>query len=127
MNDSLNRHSHKLQARRQEILTSIAGFKRRQQMPLDLFRAKNINVFTKALRTKLLDRDSSFGREYLRLLISEIRIEENTAKITGSYVALASAVSENNRDTLGRVPRFVPIWLVDSDKYGYRIEIISPP
>ncbi len=115
MNDSLSSHSHKLQARRQEILTAIAGFKRQQQMPLDLLKAKNINAFTKALRIKLLDRDSSFGREYLRLLVSEIRIEENTARITGSYAALASAVAENNLGTHGKVPRFVPNWLPDLD------------
>ena len=34
MDDSLNLHSHKLQARRQEILLSIAGFKRQKQMPV---------------------------------------------------------------------------------------------
>jgi DNA invertase Pin-like site-specific DNA recombinase len=115
MDDSLNRHSHKLQARRQEILTAIAGIKRQQQMPLDLLKPKHINAFTKALRIKLLDRDSSFGKEYLRLLVSEIRIEKNAARITGSYAALASAVAEKNRDTVERVPRFVPNWLPDLD------------
>jgi site-specific DNA recombinase len=115
MDDSLNRHSHKLQARRQEILTAIAGYKRQHEMPVNLLKAKHINAFTKALRMKLLDRDSTFGKEYLRLLVSEIRIEENEAKITGSYAALACAVSEKSLDTVGRVPRFVPKWLPDLD------------
>ncbi len=115
MDDSLNRHSHRLQARRQEILTAIAGYKRQKQMPLDLLKAKHINAFTTALRNKLLDRDSSFGKEYLRLLVSEIRIEGKEAKITGSYAALASAVAEKNLGTLGRVPRFEPNWLPDLD------------
>ena len=115
MDDSLNRHSHRLQARRQEILTSIAGFKRQQQMPLDLLQTKHINAFTAALRTKLLDRDSSFGREYLRLLVSKISILGNEATITGSYAALASAMAEKNLGTLGRVPRLVPNWLPDLD------------
>ncbi|MGO8753765.1 MAG: recombinase family protein, partial [Gallionellaceae bacterium] len=129
MDDSLNRHSHKLQARRQEILTAIAGFKRQQQMPLDLLKVKYINAFTKALRNKLLDRDSSFGKEYLRLLVSEIRINGNTARISGSYAALAGAVAEAKLGTLEKVPRFVPNWLPDLDsnqifspvaRYGFR-------
>jgi site-specific DNA recombinase len=115
MNDSLNRHSHKLQARRQEMLTAIAGFKRQQEMPLDLLKAKHINAFTKALRIKLLDRDSSFDKEYLRLLVSEIRIKGNEARITGSYAALVSAVAEKNMGTVGRMPRFAPNWLPDLD------------
>ena len=85
-------------------------------MPLDLLKTKHIDTFTAALRGKLLDSDSSFGKEYLRMLVSEIRIEGQEATITGSYEALASAVSEKNLGTLGRVPRFVPNWLAGSDK-----------
>ena len=115
MDQSLSVHAHRLQARKQEILTTIAGFKRQQQMPLDLLKMKNIQAFTSALRSKLLDRKSGFGKEYLRLLVSEIRIQDSTATITGSYAALANAMAEKNLGTLGRVPRFVPNWLPDLD------------
>ena len=67
-----------------------------------------LEAFTKALRTKLLDRKSGFGKEYLKLLVSEIRIKGNKAEISGSYSALAHAVEETKKHSLERVPSFVP-------------------
>ncbi len=49
--------------------------------------------------------------ERLKLLVNEIRIEDKEAQITGSYAALASAVAETKKGTLGRVPSSVPSWL----------------
>jgi len=72
-----------------------------------------LEAFTKALRTKLLDRKSGFGKEYLKLLVSEIRIKGNQAEIAGSYSALAHAVEETKKRSLERVPSFVPNWLPD--------------
>jgi len=65
------------------------------------------------LRSKLLDRNSKFGKEYLKLLVNEIRIEGNEAQISGSYAALAGAIAETKKGTLGRVPTFVSNWLLD--------------
>ncbi|MBX3618256.1 hypothetical protein, partial [Nitrosomonas sp.] len=69
---SLQERSHKLQARKQELLIEVAGFRRQQQLPE--IKQNQLEVFTKVLRTKLLDRKSGFGKEYLKLLVSEIRI-----------------------------------------------------
>ena len=113
MDETLQQRAHKLQARRQEVLIEIAGFRRQKEMPLGLLKPKQIDAFSKALRSKLLDRDSGFGKEYLKLLVSEIRIEGKEAQITGSYAALANAVAETKTGILGRVPRFVPNWLPD--------------
>ena len=63
MDETLTQRAHKLQARRQEILIEIAGLKRQREMPLDLLKPKQIGAFSKALRTKLLDRHSGFGKE----------------------------------------------------------------
>ncbi len=115
MDESLSLHYHKLQTRKQEILTAIASYKRKQEMPLDLLKSKNIDAFSAALRNKLLDRESNFGKSYLRLLVSEIKVEGKEATITGSYAALATAMSEKNLGTLEGVPRFVPNWLPDLD------------
>jgi site-specific DNA recombinase len=115
MDDTLNHHSQGLQARRQDILTSIANFKRQQQMPLDLLEAKHVKAFTTALHNKLFNRDSAFGKEYLKLLVSEIRIKAEEATITGSYDALASVAAGNKMGNLERLPRIVPNWLPDLD------------
>jgi len=92
-------------------LIHVAGYRRQQQLP-DI-KQNQFEAFTKALRSKLLDRSSGFGKEYLKLLVSEIRINGHQAEITGSYSALAHAIDESKMDSLDRVPRFVPNWLPD--------------
>ncbi|PTQ78874.1 DNA invertase Pin-like site-specific DNA recombinase [Nitrosomonas oligotropha] len=114
---SLQERSHKLNARKQELLIAVAGYRRQQQLP-DI-KQNQLETFTKALRAKLLDRSSGFGKEYLKLLVSEIRIKNNQAEITGSYSAFAHAVEESKMDALDRVPSFVPNWLTKSDKSGH--------
>jgi hypothetical protein len=63
------------------------------------------------LREKLLE-NGAFAKEYLRLLVHEIRVNKRDVKITGSYAALAKAVVGNLGDSVG-VPRFAPKWLPD--------------
>ena len=84
-------------------------------LPTDFLKPQHINAFTKALRSKLLDRGSKFGKEYLRVLVNEIRIAGNEAQISGSYSALAGAITETKKGTLGRVPTFASNWLTSSD------------
>ena len=113
MDETLQQRAHKLQARRQEILIEIASLKRQREMPLDLIKDTQIDLFSNALRSKLLDRKSRFGKEYLKALVNEIRIEDNEAQITGSYAALGAMMAETKKGTLNRVPTFVSDWLLD--------------
>ena len=113
MDETLQHRSHKLQSRRQEILLEIAGLKRQRDLPTDLLKPQHISAFSKALRSKLLDRESRFGKEYLKLLVNEIRINGDEAQITGSYAALAGAIAETKKGTFGRVPSFASNWLLD--------------
>jgi site-specific DNA recombinase len=111
LDSSLQERSHKLQARKQELLIEIAGYRRQQLLP-DI-KQNQLTVFAKALRSRLMDRSSGFGKEYLKLLVSEIRIKGNQAEMTGSYSALAHAIVETKKDALDRVPSFAPNWLPD--------------
>jgi site-specific DNA recombinase len=113
MDETLQQRAHKLQARRQEVLIEIAALKRQREVPLDQLKDSQVEPFSNALRSKLLDRDSRFGKEYLKLLVSEIRVEGNEAQITGSYAALGAMIAETKKGTLNRVPTFVPNWLPD--------------
>ena len=108
---TLQQRSHKLQARRQEILVEIAGFRRRQALP-DI-KPRQVDLFCKALRMKLLDRSSGFSKEYLRRLVSEIRLTGNQAEITGSKAALACAVTAMESGSPLTVPTSVMGWLLD--------------
>ena len=110
----LQQRAQKLKARREEIMLELAGLKRRQAMPLDTLNPKRVEQFAKAMRSIMTERRNTTGKAYLRLLINEIRIEENQATITGKNTALAFAMLENTKvDTV--VPTFVPNWLPDLD------------
>ncbi len=113
--DALKERVHKHQARRQDILIQMAGLKRQKQMPLTQLGPKNINAFCQALKDKLRDKESHFGKEYLRLLVEEIRIEEKEVRIRGSYAALAGMLQKTKVGILEGVPTFGDNWLPGPD------------
>jgi len=92
MDVTLSERAHRLQAQRQAILTEIAGIKRQKEMPQQFLSSGHVSAFCQALKSRLLDRSSGFGKRYLRLLVDEIRVEGKAVKIRGSYSALAQAV-----------------------------------
>jgi hypothetical protein len=65
-----------------------------------------IDVFTRLVRERLLE-DGAFAKEYLRLLVHEIRMDKREVRITGSYAALAQAV-EGNSDASWACPDLCP-------------------
>ncbi len=84
-------------------------------MPLKAIHSKHIERFSVAMRQRLLDRNCGLGKEYLKLLVDEITVEENQATITGSYASLANALTQTKKGPLERVPGFVPDWLPIQD------------
>jgi len=106
MDGTLAKRSHELQARRQGILLEIAGQERGRLLPAELLSAKHVKAFCAALRAKMLDARSEFGKRYLKILVDEIRVEGNTAVMRGSCGALAQAVGTKNLGTGNTVPRF---------------------
>jgi len=111
LDDTLRQRTDKLQAQRQAILTDIARLKTKATVPAHVLQQKHIDAFTRLVREKLLE-NGAFAKEYLRLLVHEIRVNKREVQITGSYAALAHAVAGNPGDVMG-VPRFVPKWLPD--------------
>jgi site-specific DNA recombinase len=108
LDQALKERAHKLQARRQEVLLQVAALKDKGRLPVALLRPKHIRAFTRALREKLIV-NRGFAKEYLRLLMDEIRVEDKQVAMRGSYAALASAVGGINPGYA--VPRFALDWL----------------
>ena len=115
LDSSLKERAHKLSARRQSILTEIAGIKREQEIPLKMIGETHVDGFCRALNSKLFDRASNFGKEYLKLLVDEIRVQERQINIRGSYSALALAVKTTKLGEPVRVPSFGVNWLPGQD------------
>ena len=73
LDSGLQLWAQKLQGRRQEVLIQIAGLKRQSEMLLKLLNAGQIEAFGRALKTKLSS-NSPFAKQYLRLIVSEIKV-----------------------------------------------------
>ena len=112
LDGTLQERVHKHDARRQEVLTEMAGLRRQKELPLAQLSRKHIHAFCAALKEKLRDKSSNFGKDYLKLLVNEIRVEKKEVRLTGSYASLAGALSMSTKPgQLPRVPSFVPVWL----------------
>jgi site-specific DNA recombinase len=84
-------------------------------MPLSTLRPNQIILFSNALKNRLLNNKAGFAKDYLKLLVDEVRVEGKKIRITGSYAALAQAVTHPKMDSLEKVPSFVPKWLPGTD------------
>ncbi len=125
MDLTLQERVHKHQARKQELLTEMAGLRREKELPLNQIKPAHVDAFCTALKRKLEDRTSGLGKEYLKLLVDEIRVEGNRVCVRGNRAALAKAITNKklgDRSALpalakDRVPSFGSVWLpgVDSN------------
>jgi site-specific DNA recombinase len=103
--------SEKIQARRQAVIAEMAGIKRQQEFPFKDFGPKRINAFCKALRTKFADKDSNFGKEYLKLLVDEIRIEGKDVTMRGKYTDVVNAMQKTVPGFPAGLPGTGRVWL----------------
>ena len=116
INDSLTERVQKHQARRQEILIEMARLRGQKEMKMSKLGKNHIVAFCKALKERFQDKASNFGKEYLKLLVDEIRIVKQKVHLTGSYAALAGALcSKSELDSLPGVPSAVMFWLPSAD------------
>ncbi len=105
---------HKLKAERENLLIEISTIRRNQSIPSTTINQKQIDGFCQALRTRLLDKSSGFGKGYLKLLVDEVRIEGKQAIMQGSYENLAYAVG-SSKEASEEVPTFMRQWRPGDD------------
>lgn len=99
MDETLTARANKIQAQRQALLVEIAGLRRLKQMPVDALGEKKVQAFTAALRERLIEKDRAFSKNYLKLLVEEIRYLDKQLVMKGSYAALARMVGESKKGT----------------------------
>lgn len=100
------------------MLIARAALRDKWEVPLNKLAPVHVQKFTGALRARLLDTASGFGKAYINLLVDEIRLDESNLHIQGSYRALARAVSLSKEGKLGTVSSFVPEWRARPDSNG---------
>ena len=107
--------SQNLQVRRQAILKEMAGLKRRQELPFKDLGHQKVYDFCQVLNAKLHDPASNFGKEYLKMLVEEICVEEKEIKLKGKLTDIASAVNKTALGLTIGVPRAGNDWLPNPD------------
>ncbi len=82
---------------------------------IEYLKPSQVDLFGKALRNKLLAKDSALAKGYIQLLVEEILVKDETAIIKGSYAALAYAMHQMKMGTSNQVPTFIPDWCARRD------------
>lgn len=110
LDSSLQDRSQRLQARRHEVLIEIASIKDKGALSLQSLTSAHTEAFARALRARLLDTETGFGKAYVKLLVDEIRLDGKELRVKGSYKALAQAFAHTKGGKLGEVPSSIPDW-----------------
>lgn len=111
------------QLKQQEVDLSqkIAGYDNSPQAMVENIAPDEIRSFTAKLRERLLNRDTAFSKEYLKLLVREVELKENQATVRGSYSSLVGAIKladTKNLSTSKEVLRFNGDWRARTDSNG---------
>jgi hypothetical protein len=112
---SLQERAQKHKARREEILVEIARLRGKKEVPIRALKLKELESFCRALRERLRDKSSSLGKDYLRLLVNEIRVEGREVLIKGGYHPIAGIIATKKVGPLEGVPTFGLDWLPGTD------------
>ncbi len=114
MDETLQARAQTHKGRKEALLIEMAGLRRKQELPLSSIQPSKVGDFCAALRNVLLGKNQAFAKQYLKALVSEVRMLGDRVTITGSRVALAYAVSGSGAAG-AKVPSSVPNWLPDLD------------
>ena len=72
------------------------------------------------MRQKLRSSDKAFAREYLRIFLSKIEVDDEEVRIYGSKEILAAAAERTKELAQAEVLSFVPGWLGERDSNPHR-------
>jgi site-specific DNA recombinase len=110
LDTTLQARVNTLRDQREGILAELALAKREKPSARQVS-PKQVAYACERLRTLLLDPKRGYGKQLLRLLVTEIRVGIGTVEMTGPTAALSAAVSEMKMGTsLEEVPSFVSTW-----------------
>ena len=115
MDITLKERAQTIKAKREEMLIEIARLRGKKDIPLSKFGVKQIATFCSILKEKFQDQSINFGKEYLRILIDEIKLAGREVVIMGSYAALFDAIPRTKPGSCESVPGFGIGWLPSTD------------
>jgi len=102
---------------REALTIQIAEERCSGTMPreIEYLKPSQVDLFAKALRSKLLSKDTSLAKAYIGLLVDEVVVNDDEAVIKGSYAALAQGLHQMKMGTNNLVPTFMHDWRARRD------------
>lgn len=112
LDETVKSRYQNLKTAHEALLIQIASVRKEHSEPIEHIKASQVERFSQILKDKLLAKDSAIAKTYLNLLVDKVVINENVATVTGSYDALAHAVSMNGKknEHLKQVPTSISDW-----------------
>lgn len=93
----------------------MAGVRRKKEMPLAQITPKKIDAFCAAIKNRFVKNSGNLGKEYLRRLVEEVRVDGENLVVKGSYFALAGMLKRTKVGAEIGVPTFGCDWLPTLD------------
>ena len=110
LDETTHRRSQQIKTARESLLIQMAEAKTSSLPPaIEFLKPSQVDLFGKALRRLLMDKDSSLVKSYVQLLVDEVVINDEEAIISGSYSALAHVLQQMKTGTK-QVPTFIHDW-----------------
>jgi len=108
--DGFKRNLSKLEQRKDELIRLVSVRKRRRDVPTNILTQKNLDRFTKVAKARLRSTDSAFRKQYLRLFVDQVEVQDDQILISGPKLALANAIAQTTKPDTGGVPSSVTEW-----------------
>ncbi len=108
--DAFQGKVEQLEAQREDIIQRKGQTAERSKLPAKVLAKRNLERFTREMRTRLRDENPAFRRAYVRQFVEKVEVADTEIRITGPKAAIASAITEHQKGTPKGVPSFVREW-----------------
>ncbi|MDD5387964.1 MAG: hypothetical protein PHD37_01360 [Gallionellaceae bacterium] len=98
-----------LKDEREALLVEMAGIKHEQPSPRKVS-PKQVAYALERMKAMLLDPYLGYGKQLLRYLVTDIRVEVDQLTLRGSVPRLEKVVAETKMGTAVTVPTFITTW-----------------
>ena len=110
----LKKKAHKLKARREAIELELAGKRRLTSIPSATLSERHLETFAKSIR-KMFGKNQNYAKQYLKILVDEVRYKGKKIEISGSNAALTYLAGGGTNGHLRPLPSVIPNWLPGRD------------
>jgi hypothetical protein len=114
LDSTLQTRVHALKDEREAILMEMAGIKQDRPSPRKVS-TKQVTYAMERMRAMLVNPNLGYGKQLLRYLVQDIRVEVGQVTMRGRVRQLEKAVAEIKMDTVLTVPTFITDWCARQD------------